>query len=507
MALSKATITDELRFAGGHFIWGLRFLCIAALLVTGYLAVTALRSEQVAGCGAGVVFDCGHVLTSRWSRIFGLPVSVPAVLLYGVMLGALWFCQSAKSASVRQRAWDAVVTGAVAAGLAAVWFLSLQMLAIGHLCLYCLIAHTCGLAMCGAVLWSRPVGVRRTVLLSAVSAIGVGLMISAQVLATPPETFKVEDHTEGVAPVPADTSEESDDEFAPPQAEEEFEVFEPFGAVSAPKPEWLLQAAKAEARRRNAQQASFLPMTALQSLLSLGFHSVDDSADAAVENGSEAEAKEQPEESAAKSDAAATVAPAAPEPRLVSISGGKTKLNVRHWPLLGSPDAKYVFVEMFDYTCSHCRATHQTILGAKRHFNNDLAIVALPVPMHRSCNSSITSDNKGHAEACELSRIAVAVWRVNRQAFNKMHDWLFESAHPRTAAEARRYAAQLVGEEALAAELALPYASQYIAKHVELYQRVGAGAVPKLLFRDSSVVGEVRSSETLQGMIERNHTP
>ena len=157
MALSKVSFKDELAPGAGSLVWGMRLLCGTALLVTGYLAVTALRSGQVAGCGGGAVFDCGHVLTSRWSKIFGLPVSIPAVALYGGMLSALWFCQSAKSASIRRRAWDAIVTGAIAAGLAAVWFLSLQMLAIGHLCFYCLIAHTCGLAMCAAILWWRPV--------------------------------------------------------------------------------------------------------------------------------------------------------------------------------------------------------------------------------------------------------------------------------------------------------------------------------------------------------------
>ncbi|MGD9858070.1 MAG: vitamin K epoxide reductase family protein [Planctomycetaceae bacterium] len=497
MALSKATITDELGISGAQLIWGLRLLCGAALLVSGYLAVTALRSEQVAGCGGGVVFDCGHVLTSRWSRIFGLPVSVPAVLLYGGMLGALCFCRSAKSASVRRRAWDAVVTGAMAAGLAAVWFVSLQMLAIGHLCLYCLAAHTCGLAMCGAILWWRPVGNRRTALLSGVSAAGVSLMIGAQLLATPPATYTIETHTPEQQPADRPLSPEFESEFeAPGQPTDAFEVFEPFGpppGVPTSRQEPKAAPAPASDRRARTMHASFVPMAAIRAIVAMA--------------SGETESAETLKESSATSSTAPVEPTPAPERRLVLISGGKTKLDVRHWPLIGSPEAKYVFVEMYDYTCAHCRATHQAILGAKQRYGDDLAIVSLPVPLNRACNPTVKTDHPSHADACEVARIAVAVWRVNTKLFGQFHDWLFEPTQARTATEARRYAAQLVGEAALAQELARPFASQYIAKHVELYQRAGAGAVPKLLFQDSTVVGEVRSTQALCDMIEREHRP
>ena len=52
---------------------------------------------------------------------------------------------------------------------------------------------------------------------------------------------------------------------------------------------------------------------------------------------------------------------AAPERRLVSIRGGAVKLDVRQWPLIGPPEARYVFVEMFDYACPHCRNTNRAI--------------------------------------------------------------------------------------------------------------------------------------------------
>jgi uncharacterized membrane protein len=183
-----------------RFTWSMRLLCCAALGVTGYLALKALRSEDVAGCGSGAAFDCGFVLHSRWSKILGLSVSVPAFALYAVLLSALTFCRAGATRSHLRLAWGLVTVGAIAAGLAAVWFISLQVFAVGHLCIYCLAAHLCGVALCLAVLWKRPLGGRTTAGLAGVSVLGVSLMLAAQVFSAPPQTFQVERYSTDVTP-------------------------------------------------------------------------------------------------------------------------------------------------------------------------------------------------------------------------------------------------------------------------------------------------------------------
>jgi protein-disulfide isomerase len=196
-----------------------------------------------------------------------------------------------------------------------------------------------------------------------------------------------------------------------------------------------------------------------------------------------------------------------PGRRLVTISGNRTTLDVRQWPLLGNPEAKYVFVEMFDYTCPHCQATHQALKGAMERYGDDLAIIALPVPLDRNCNNAAPENNSFHTDACEITRTSIAVWRVQPKRFAQFHSWLFQSSNSRSAVEARRYAAQLVGEKALQEELARPWAAKYIAKNVELYHRAGAGSVPKLLFPKSTLVGAVNSTTTLCEIIERELGP
>ena len=78
---------------------------------------------------------------------------------------------------------------------------------------------------------------------------------------------------------------------------------------------------------------------------------------------------------------------------------------------------------------------------------------------------------------------------------------MFQSSRTYSSAKAR--AEELVGKDKLTAELALPHARNYLARHVELYKRVGRGSVPKIMFPKSTMSGAVSSSSTLVGMIER----
>lgn len=174
-------------------VWTLRALCCVALAISGYLTWAALNKSGVAGCG-GSVFDCDHVMSSRWSIWFAAPVSMGAIGLYVTALMALGFCGARASERQRRFALRTLTTCGVAAGLAAVWFISLQVFAIGHFCSYCLAAHACGLLIAAAIIWKRPLGTRPTAAFSGFSAAGVLVLIGGQLLTPPPPTFHTEYH-------------------------------------------------------------------------------------------------------------------------------------------------------------------------------------------------------------------------------------------------------------------------------------------------------------------------
>ena len=210
------------------------------------------------------------------------------------------------------------------------------------------------------------------------------------------------------------------------------------------------------------------------------------------------------EAAAADSTEVTTEVPAAETPkvverRLLTFAGNRFTLDIKQWPLLGKTDAKFVFVEMFDYTCPHCRNTHQAITGAQKRYGNDLAIFALPVPLESACNPAASGGS--HPGACEMAKIAIAVWRLEPEKFQTFHDWMFQGH--RTVPTARQFAETLVDKERLRIELSSDVPRQYISRHVSLYQRVGSGQVPKLIFPATTMQGEVNSSVTLCNAIER----
>ena len=116
----------------------------------------------------------------------------------------------------------------IAAGLAAVWFTSLQVLVIGHLCKWCLVAHGCGLTVAGIILWKRPAA-RSTTKLALLSILGVAVLVGGQLIHEEAtfevETFPDPSQGSGAAVAPIGQDEVDGGLFEPPTGG----VFEPPG--------------------------------------------------------------------------------------------------------------------------------------------------------------------------------------------------------------------------------------------------------------------------------------
>ena len=457
-----------------RMIWTLRLLGCIALAISCYLGWAAFTSSKVAGCGGGAVFDCGHVLSSRWSTWFGIPVGAAAASLYGSLLAALYFCGAATPESLRRLGWNVVAILATSAGMAALWFIGLQVFVLQHLCTYCLGAHFCGLAICAILLWQQPIPRLQISKLSLVGMGGVAVLIGGQLAYAPP-TFVVEVHE----PVQAPNSDDS--LFAAPSDDGIFD-FNLDAAAPAENDLFMAPGFEEEEVTTELPPASeeFVPVAAVDKsglpfIWLLVLLTLVVPADSAKAQGTA-------------------------ERRVVAL-GTTAKLDVRQWPLIGDPNAEYIFVEMFDYTCPHCRATNESIKSVCSRFGSRLAIVALPVPLEASCNPH--ASGSGHTGSCEIARLAVAVWRIAPDKYHEFHNWLFESPAARSTFEARSKAGQLVGVAALNREIGTGIPGQYVEKHVELYKRMGAGSVPKLVFPTVTLVGEVGSATYLGETIQK----
>lgn len=124
----------------------IRLLAVAAMLIGVYLTVVAfLEHGKAAGCGGGS--GCDEVLSSSWSRLFGLPVSLFAVLTYLVLLSGTFLAKNSKTSSQRRTGWLVMLATASSIVIASLWFTALQIFVVKQICPYCMTEHGVGVVI------------------------------------------------------------------------------------------------------------------------------------------------------------------------------------------------------------------------------------------------------------------------------------------------------------------------------------------------------------------------
>lgn len=437
-----------------------------------YMSWIGLTGSSVVGCDGGL-FNCDHVLTSRWSKFLGIPVGLPAAGLYAGLLGLLATI-GFKQTGDASNAWRLVSLLSWTAGLAAVWFLSLQIFVLGHLCVYCVIAHTCSLAIWGIVQFLRPWETSVQTKNALIGATLVGILIAGQALGTPPQTFRIEEYVPApIDDLPVESSDEANVFGAPV---DDGDVFD------AP----VMEAPVFDAPVFDAPQSSSTILDSFDVAMTLAswFHPSMGMMGVMNDTASTSETEAQPAET---------------ERRLVPVSGGRRQLDVDQWPLWGNRDAKYVIAKMFDYTCSHCRETHHAIEAAGEQLGGELAILVLPIPLHQSCNSASKTTDPSLVGRCTIAKLGVAMWLAAPDKFTEFHNWMLQQE--RTVDETRNHMISLIGADRFNQVYNSKTPSAYVDKNIFLYKEAGAGTLPKLIFPTTTVVGEISSGNTIANLI------
>lgn len=134
-------------------------------------------SNGIVGCGA--TSGCNEVLASKWSQVLGLPVTVPGALVYGLIL----LSQRPRFEKILAPSLG-ILAGSV------IWFVSVQLWILHHLCPWCLAAHVIGVivVVLGSMQVHRPFF--RPMI---VGAAANGLLIAMQVFGPAPMTHRIEE--------------------------------------------------------------------------------------------------------------------------------------------------------------------------------------------------------------------------------------------------------------------------------------------------------------------------
>ena len=428
-------------------LW-VRGLLTVAIAGAAYLAWVSLHNGPVAGCGPES--GCDKVLHSRWAYWLDIPVSLPALGVYLLLLAGTVLLQRRTAPDDERGSWAAIIALAVIVAGAALWFVGLQVFVLHAFCKFCMTAHTCGLAaaiLCliniplarepDVKMWSAGSGKRGVpasgaLLVGLVGLAGVAVLAGGQLL-----------------------------------VQKQRNVVKDFRPRTAP-------GASKQASSKSPKGTNYLALAA------------------AV--------------------AARAPRPGSPDvrlvaPRLLSLYSNAFLLKLDTLPMIGSPDASNIIVSLFDYTCPHCRSLHPVLLETQKRFGNELGILSLPMPISRACNPYLPARARSVSNACEYARLGLAVWRAKPVAFRQFDDWMFEPDEPVPVEQAREYAAQLVGAEKLQAAAADPWVAEQLALccrlHNTNYVVGGSPSMPQLILGDAVSTGPLNSADHLMILLNQ----
>ncbi|MGC6426083.1 MAG: vitamin K epoxide reductase family protein [Akkermansiaceae bacterium] len=188
--------------------------------------------------------------------------------------------------------------------------------------------------------------------------------------------------------------------------------------------------------------------------------------------------------------------------RMIDI-GGKT-VPMGEEPFIGPPDAPFVLVKYFDYTCGSCRDLEGDLEALMKKYPARIAVILSPTPLNRTCNPHVPARVKDHLHACELSRLGMAAWLAKPEEFLTVHRLLF--SHPVLSPKrAHEEVAEIVGEEALAEALKSPAIDTTIKENTEDFKKLTSRTVkmPKLMLGGGKMMhGLARDQKTFIRQVE-----
>jgi len=493
-------------------LWAIRGLALIAVGLAAYLSWRSAEHGTLLGCGDGATLDCSAVLASSWARVLGAPIAMLGVVCYAAIFLVSWLVgvRNIPVARWAMALLALLVTSVVGSIL---WFIGLQLVQLQAFCLYCLGVHLCGgliavLFVLGTTTRLRETsrGVRSLSPLQAsltraatvgrpaavvtglgqfgipifLGLIGVAGLIALQVwqpgktyeiatlsesggqleaepvLLKPPASDPVSDQP--VSDAPAATP--SEDIDAPPKRHTAHRMV-------------TVGVANGHGKEGEGVDSE---LAVLDALLNKETKKGElyDPADA-VKNDAWTEGKYDIGFKPAKFDLGVVPDELESQSRITDILKGRLFFDIYEEAYLGSPEAPNVVIELFDYTCKHCRQTHKRVHSALRHYGDQLAFVVMPVPLELRCNKFMKSARPQNIGACNLAKIALIVSKLEPNQFARFHEWMMaEEEKPRRYEQALVRAYQDVGRVWVRSGLEnTDDIDARIARHVNIFANLG----------------------------------
>ena len=179
-------------------------------------------------------------------------------------------------------------------------------------------------------------------------------------------------------------------------------------------------------------------------------------------------------------------------PGKVSLYGGRLVLDAASLPVIGLPGAAVTAVALTDFTCPHCRELHQTLTQLAGQRAGQFSAVLLPAAFD--------------AEAQELHRVMLSLWRIDPDGYRKTAEDLAGGGISPKVNDVLAAVQKQTGGKFY--ELAWPHAAwvqDAMRQGEELLalnrKEAGAATLPQLMIRDRLLSGSPRA-DTLAAMLD-----
>jgi uncharacterized membrane protein/thiol-disulfide isomerase/thioredoxin len=404
--------------------WTLRVLAWLAFGIASYLAWSALTQTAVAGCSVGSHEGCDLVLTSSWSKWLDIPVAVLGLACYAA-LATLSVLLGLRSVQANRWISTMFVMLSIAAAGVSLWFVGIQVFALGSYCPYCLVTDSCGIAL-GVI---ATVFAVRSVYTQCGSPRSPAVQPGLMALRT---TMPVGNRTA------------------------------PLAVRTEPSTPWLLPAIAGAipliglligGQLLFVSKTYDLQKVALNDSIQM-VGSKGDTTKSTSSNGTERVAMRVPSEdegnvrpslttdpanpnaksdASAKDNSAGAQEKSAAEPteptkkRLMKFLGGKLTLDIYQHPVIGSPEAPHIAIEMVSYDCPHCRKMYPIMEHALERYGDQVALLIMIQPLDKDCNKLVTDPAASHPGACTTAKLVMGVARINPSSFATFHDFLMST--------------------------------------------------------------------------------
>ncbi len=207
---------------------------------------------------------------------------------------------------------------------------------------------------------------------------------------------------------------------------------------------------------------------------------------------------------------------AEPDPgheRIVKFLGGKLALDVYKHPIIGSPEAPHIVVEMVSYDCPHCRKMAPMMQQALEHYGDQVAILVMPIPLDKDCNKLITDPAVTHQGACGTARMVIAMAGLEPTEFAKFHEFLMsgDKEKPPGMGKIIPKVGSIVNPDKLRDSQHGPKVAKQLEGYVDLFGQLQAKStdhktfgLPVQILGDNVVSGEVEKVEDIYKAWEEN---